>query len=96
MPRTALITGCSSKGIGYALVETLQKRGLTVFATARTPFEMSGLEKSDGVYLLSLDVTNPTSITAAFKAVKTKTGNLDYLFNNSGQSYIVPIVDSNK
>ena len=93
MPKSALITGCSSGGIGYTLVKTLQKRGLIVFATARNPSKMSGLEKLEGVHLLSLDVTNPASIAAAVKVVEAKTKKLDYLFNNSGQSYIIPVVD---
>jgi 1-acylglycerone phosphate reductase len=94
MPKSVLITGCSVGGIGYALAKTLQKHGLIVFATARNTAKMSGLKSLEGVHLLSLDVTNPASIAAAVKEVEAKTGKLDYLFNNSGQSYIIPMVDA--
>jgi short-subunit dehydrogenase len=42
--KSVLVTGCSAGGIGYALAEQFQKRGLTVFATTRTISKMDGLK----------------------------------------------------
>jgi len=96
MAKTVLITGCSVGGIGFALAKEFHKRGLIVFATARTVSKMAGLEKLSGIHLLALDVTDEASIAAAVEAVKAQTGGkLDYLVNNSGQGYFMPALDSN-
>ncbi|OCL05911.1 oxidoreductase [Glonium stellatum] len=93
-PQSVLITGCSEGGIGYALAVEFQKRGLHVFATARTVAKMAKLENVPNVTLLSLDVTSPESIAAAVEAVKLKTGGtLSCLVNNSGSQYVMPILD---
>ena len=97
MPRqsSVLITGCSAGGIGSALVDAFQKRNLHVFATARDLSKMSHLEKLPNVTLLALDVTAPSSIGAAVAAVKAQTdGILDFLVNNSGRSYVMPVLDT--
>jgi short-subunit dehydrogenase len=92
--KTILITGCSAGGIGYALAAECQRRGLTVFATARTTSKMSALEKLPNMTLLPLDVTSPSSIAEAVEQVKRRTGGkLDYLLNNSGQNLIMPALD---
>ncbi|KAK5204323.1 NADPH-dependent 1-acyl dihydroxyacetone phosphate reductase [Exophiala xenobiotica] len=92
--KTILITGCSAGGIGYALAAECQRRGLTVFATARTTSKMSALEKLPNMTPLSLDVTSPSSIAEAVEQVKSRTGGkLDYLLNNSGQDIIMPALD---
>jgi 1-acylglycerone phosphate reductase len=92
---SVLITGCSEGGIGYALAKEFQSRGLHVFATARQPSKMSGLEKLPQVTLLALDVTSASSIAIAVQAVKTQTnGRLTYLVNNSGSQYLGPILDA--
>lgn len=91
-----LITGCSAGGIGSAIAESFQKRGLHVFATARTLSKMSHLEKLPNVTLLSLDVTSSTDIKSAAEAVKAKTGGmLHYLVNNSGVGHAMPILEVN-
>ena len=92
--KTVLITGCSAGGIGHALAEQFQKRGLTVFATARKLSKMSSLEKLPNVHLLSLDVTSASGIAATVEEVKSRTGGkLDYLVNNAGQSLHMPTLD---
>ncbi|KAF1971776.1 NAD(P)-binding protein [Bimuria novae-zelandiae CBS 107.79] len=89
--KTVLITGTSAGGIGYAFVLGFQKRGATVFATARSISKMQDLASLPKVHLLSLDVTSPTSIAAAAKEVDAKTGGkLDVLINNAGVNYIMP------
>jgi 1-acylglycerone phosphate reductase len=93
--KSVLITGCSAGGSGSALAENFQKRGLHVFATARTLSKMSHLRDLPNVTLLELDVTSPQSITIALDAVKAQTGGkLDYLVNNAGQSMVMPALDT--
>lgn len=92
--KTVLITGCSEGGIGFALAKEFQARGLHVFATARSPAKMAALEHLPNVTLLPLDVCSPASIAAAVAAVSAKTGGtLDFLVNNSGSQYVMPVLD---
>lgn len=92
--KSVLITGCSAGGIGHALALSFQKRGLTVFATARSNSKMTDLASLPNVHLLSLDVADPASIAAAAKEVAAKTGGkLDVLVNNAGQQYVMPALD---
>lgn len=92
--KSVLITGCSAGGIGSALAEAFQKRGLHVFVTAGSLSKISHLEKLPNVTLLTLDVTSSSSIAAAVEAVSAKTdGTLDYLVNNSGSRYVMPTLD---
>jgi NAD(P)-dependent dehydrogenase (short-subunit alcohol dehydrogenase family) len=56
---------------------------------------MSHLEHLPHVTLLTLDVTSGASIAAAVEAVRAQTGGkLDYLVNNAGAWYIVPLLDT--
>ena len=90
--KTVLITGCSEGGIGHALAVEYQKRGHTVFATARSPSKMGKLGSLPNVHAVALDVTSPSSIAEAAKEVEAK-GGLDILINNAGAIYHMPILD---
>ena len=81
MPRSILITGCSS-GIGKCAALGMKTRGWQVFATARKPEDIEALRQA-GVTALYLDYTETHSIEAAVAAVFAATGGtLDALFNN--------------
>ena len=81
MPRTILITGCSS-GIGNACAHGMKARGWRVFATARRPADIEALAAA-GLDALYLDYAELDSIAAAAEKVLTATGGtLDALFNN--------------
>ncbi len=81
MPRSILITGCSS-GIGQCAAAGMRERGWQVFATARKPQDIEAL-KASGVTALYLDYAEADSIAAAVEAVFSSTGGtLDALFNN--------------
>ncbi|WP_435771243.1 SDR family NAD(P)-dependent oxidoreductase [Nocardioides sp. SYSU DS0651] len=84
MTRTVLITGCSS-GIGKATAERLAASGWDVWASARRPETLGGLEAA-GCRALALDVTDEASMSAAVREVLDGAGRIDALVNNAGYS----------
>ena len=99
--KTALVTGCSSGGIGSAMCEELKRRGFHVFATLRTPSKASTLEtgnKNDSggfIEVLELDVTSRDSIRGCAAEVRSRgVEQLDVLVNNAGQMFVSPLLDA--
>ncbi|TAL87340.1 MAG: SDR family NAD(P)-dependent oxidoreductase [Rhodanobacter sp.] len=80
--KTVLITGASS-GIGEASARRLLADGHVVYAAARRLERMQRLADA-GARLLSLDLTEDTSIVAAVEAIRQARGCLDVLVNNAG------------
>lgn len=78
------MTGCSS-GIGEATAALLAGAGWPVYATARRPESLAGLEAL-GCRALRLDVTDEASMQAAVDAVKEDHGVVGVLVNNAGFS----------
>lgn len=100
--KTVLITGCSAGGIGEALAKAFHKRGLRVFATARTLAKVEQL-RDLGMDVIQLDVVNEKSIQQAVEEVRGVTGGkLDFLVNNSGGgdfsdlSYFLKLADKSR
>ena len=84
MPRVFLITGTST-GFGLHLVQHVLDKGDIAIATARNPSSLSFKNTSDKNYLpLKLDVTDPSTITAAFDTAVQKFGRVDVVVNNAG------------
>lgn len=82
--KTALVTGTSKDGLGDHIARELHRRGVRVFATARTPSKVAHL-KDLGIEVISLEVTDSASIQQAAAEVHSLTGGkLDILVNNSG------------
>jgi 1-acylglycerone phosphate reductase len=82
--KTVLITGCSKGGIGDALAQEFQRKGLRVFASARNLSKIEHL-KDLGMDVLPLDVVDDASVKGAVETIKKATGGtLDFLVNNSG------------
>jgi NAD(P)-dependent dehydrogenase (short-subunit alcohol dehydrogenase family) len=82
MPRSILITGCSS-GIGQCAAAGLKARGWRVFATARQAEDVARLAAA-GFESLRLDLDDSDSIHSAVDAVLAATGGtLTALFNNA-------------
>jgi short-subunit dehydrogenase len=77
-PPVAIVTGASS-GIGRAAAKALQKAGFRVFGTSRR-----AAEKSDGVTMLTCDVTDDASVAQLVEEVLAKAGRIDLLVNNAG------------
>lgn len=79
-PPVVLITGASS-GIGRAIATAFAAKGFEVFGTSRNP---QRTEQIPGVELVSLDVTDDSSVAAAVATVLARAGRLDILLNNAG------------
>lgn len=75
----ALVTGAST-GIGHATAKALQAAGFRVFGTSRRPAP----ERSDGVTMLTCDVTDDASVAKLVEDVLAVAGRIDLLVNNAG------------
>jgi short-subunit dehydrogenase len=75
----ALVTGAST-GIGYATARALQNAGFRVFGTSRRP----AIERTEGVTMLTCDVTDDASVAKLTDEVTAKAGRIDLLVNNAG------------
>jgi NAD(P)-dependent dehydrogenase (short-subunit alcohol dehydrogenase family) len=83
--RTMLVTGCNS-GIGLETVRTLAKRGVHVFATARTEQKARDAIAALGteVFPLACELSDPVSIRACIDTVKRQVRRLDAIICNAG------------
>lgn len=86
MPRTVLVTGCSS-GIGRAAADAFLEGGWNVVATMRDPAAWNG-PATDRLLIAPLDVTDPASIAAVVAAAMDLFGRIDCLVNNAGQALL--------
>lgn len=75
----ALITGASS-GIGRIAADALRKAGYRVYGTSRKV----GTRNSDGVTMLTCDVTDDASVQNMVTEVLKQAGRIDLLVNNAG------------
>ena len=80
MPDPILITGCSS-GIGAAVARRLIDADHIVYATARNPASLAGL---DGAVVRALDVTDEASMSAVVDEIVREHGKVGALVNNAG------------
>jgi len=86
--KVALVTG-GSQGIGESIANALGAAGAHVVVAARNEVKAAAVAQaitSSGgrAEALRLDVADPASVSAAFKAVVEKHGVLDILVNNAG------------
>ncbi|MFC3326892.1 oxidoreductase [Mesorhizobium cantuariense] len=75
----ALVTGASS-GIGRATADALLSAGFRVFGTSRR----TASQPSDGVTMLTCDVTDDAAVAKMVDDVLAKAGRIDLLVNNAG------------
>ncbi|CAI6279555.1 unnamed protein product [Periconia digitata] len=106
--KTVLITGCST-GIGASLVRTFASHinpKTTVYATARNLSSLKQFADLPNVHCFALDVTSTVSVQACVEAVEKHilstskehgnengSGGLDYVINNAGMGYDMPVLD---
>ncbi len=86
MPKTVLITGCSS-GIGHAAALYFAERGWNVIATVRDPeSRCADLKGHKNIDLVRMDVTEIGSIKDAVRFAHEKFKSIDAVVNNAGYS----------
>lgn len=78
MKQVIVITGASS-GIGRAMAGLLAGGGHRVYGTSRKP-----AREEKGWHLITLDVTNDSSVNQAIETVIGREGRIDVLINNVG------------
>ncbi|KAK5251874.1 hypothetical protein LTR16_005588, partial [Cryomyces antarcticus] len=84
MPRVFLITGTST-GFGAELVKTVLSSGDSVVATARDSSKLSFAGANPSNYLaVDLDVTDQSSVSAAFDKALQHFERVDVVVNNAG------------
>lgn len=91
MSKVVLITGASS-GIGQKTAIELKTKGFIVYGAARRLEKMSDL-KNIGINIISLDITDETSIKNCVDFILKKEGKIDILINNAGYGSFGAIED---
>jgi NAD(P)-dependent dehydrogenase (short-subunit alcohol dehydrogenase family) len=76
----ALVTGANS-GLGKSVARALIDAGFEVVGTSRNT---AGLDRSQGVTFVELDVTRDDSVASAVQDVIARFGRIDLLVNNAG------------
>lgn len=86
--KIVLVTG-GNDGIGEATAVMLAERGAHVIVAARRMDKCEAVvaairEKGGAATALSIDISDPASVAAAFAQIREKFGRLDGAFNNAG------------
>jgi NAD(P)-dependent dehydrogenase (short-subunit alcohol dehydrogenase family) len=94
--KVAVVTG-GSKGIGFAIAESLVKEGASVFICARDEHDLrkaidalAAHGPADGV---TCDVSNEDQVSELLNACVEKFGGIDILINNAGVGYLGTTVE---
>ena len=100
--KVAIITG-GSRGIGYATVEAFLREGATVILTASSPASaekaVNKLKEANPdakVSGISPNLSDLSSVRAAFEEVAERFGRIDILVNNAGVSESTPFLNYNE
>ena len=96
--KVAAVTG-ATKGIGYAIAESLAQEGAGVAICGRSQQTVDNaakrLSESTGskVSGLALDVRNPDQVSKFFQFIDATFGGLDILVNNAGLGIFAPVAE---
>lgn len=91
--RYALVTGATS-GLGDKVAQVLSQMGWCVFACGRNEAALQSLRDSTYETPLKMDVTDQSSIDAAYEAVCKITDHLDAIINFSGVQKMGSLIES--
>jgi len=80
--KIVLVTGASS-GIGKSTAKKLLEAGYIVYGASRRLEKMSDIKKMGGK-IISMDMTNETSMINGVKKIINEQGRIDILVNNAG------------
>lgn len=87
--RHAVVTG-ASRGIGSTIAAALAAKGARVSLLGRNAADLHTVSKALGgagaAAPIAVDVTDPTSVTGAFKKAREHFGPVHILINNAGQA----------
>jgi NAD(P)-dependent dehydrogenase (short-subunit alcohol dehydrogenase family) len=90
----AVVTG-GGRGIGAAIAQALAREGATVSVlgrdTARLAAQVETLGGAARAQAVAVDVTDESSVRAAFATVRERFGHVDILVNNAGQAESAPL-----
>jgi NADP+-dependent farnesol dehydrogenase len=97
--KIAVITGTSA-GIGAAILKDFAKAGITTIGLARRVEKIEEIISELGdvkgkVYAHKCDISDPQSITEAFKWIEEKFGVVHILINNAAIGANVQVLDDN-
>lgn len=97
MPRTIVITGCST-GFGYLAALRFARQGDRVYATMRGvdgknqhpagALRSAAAEEGIDLRVLEMDVTSDASVNTAAETVLSESGAPDVVVNNAGQMFV--------
>jgi 3-oxoacyl-[acyl-carrier protein] reductase len=96
--KVAAVTG-STKGIGYAIAESLASEGAAVAICGRSQQTVDTaakrLSESTGSKIsgLAVDVRDPRQVSEFFKLIDSTFGGLDILVNNAGLGIFAPVAE---
>lgn len=97
MPRTIVITGCST-GFGYLAALRFARQGDRVYATMRgvdgknrepaTSLRSAASDEGIDIRVIEMDVSTDASVNSAAEVVLAESGAPDAVINNAGQMYM--------
>jgi NAD(P)-dependent dehydrogenase (short-subunit alcohol dehydrogenase family) len=98
--KVALVTG-ASRGIGFAIAQSLAHLGAKVAICARDPIRLNEAAaklraKAVTAFAMPADVTRPGDIALLVENTEKNLGPIEILVNNAGVGYFGPIQDANE